>query len=65
MDGTCNMRGQKCVQSFSRIMRKEDNSGDIFTHKGARGSVVIEALCYKAGRSQDRVPMRWIFFKFT
>jgi hypothetical protein len=30
---------------------------------GVRGSVVVEALCYKPeGRGIDRVPMRWIFF---
>jgi hypothetical protein len=28
---------------------------------GARGSVVVEALLLQAGRSRDRVPMRWIF----
>jgi hypothetical protein len=36
-----------------------------FGHKiseGARGSVVGRGTMLQAGRSRDRVPMRWIFF---
>jgi hypothetical protein len=29
---------------------------------GARGSVVDWGTVLQAGRSRDRVPMRWIFF---
>jgi hypothetical protein len=32
---------------------------------GARGSVVGWGTMLQAGKSQDRVPMRWIFFQFT
>jgi hypothetical protein len=34
----------------------------VFSTYGARGSVIGSGTMVRAGRSRDRVPMRWIFF---
>jgi hypothetical protein len=40
---------------------RDSGSPSDLRQMGTCGSVVVEALKLQAGRSRDRVPMRWIF----